>query len=141
MDIASYLIFNGNCEAAFKHYEKLLGGKIEFMMRFGEAPPDACGGNAPPPEQRDRIMHVHMMVDGKSLMGSDAPPGHYEKPQGNWVSVSVKDPAEAERIYNGLSDGAKVIMPLGQTFWAEKFAMLFDRYGTPWMVNCEAKSK
>lgn len=139
MELANYLIFNGNCEAAFKHYEKLLGGKIEFIMRFGEAPPDACGGQAPPAETREKIMHVRMLVDGKALMGSDAPPGRYEKPQGNWVSLSVDSTAEAERIYNGLKDGATVIMPLDKTFWAEKFAMLVDRFGTPWMINCEGR--
>jgi PhnB protein len=141
MELANYLTFNGNCETAFKHYEKLLGGKIDFTMRWGEAPPEACGGAAPAPEMRDKVMHTHLRVGQWSLMGSDAPAGHYEKPQGNWVSLSVDNAAEAERVYKGLSDGANVIMPLGQTFWAEKFGMLVDRFGTPWMVNCEAKAK
>ena len=135
MEIASYLIFNGNCREAFKHYEKLLGGKIEFSLTYGEAP---MGDHKPPPEMLDKIIHVRMRVDGQVLMGSDTH-GDYQKPQGSWVSLSVQDPAEAERIYKGLSDGATVMMPLGPTFWAEKFAMLTDRYGTPWMVNCEKK--
>ena len=141
MQIANYLTFSGDCEAAFKHYEKLLGGKIQFMMRWGEAPPDACGGEAPQVEMRDRVMHVCMSVGQSTVMGSDSPPQHYQKPQGNWVSLSVDSAAEAERVYKGLSEGATVIMPLEKTFWAEKFGMLIDRFGTPWMVNCEAKSK
>ena len=139
MELASYLIFDGNCEAAFQHYEKLLGGKIEFMMRFGEGPPDACGDL--PADARDKIMHVRMTLGRWALMGSDAPAGRYEKPQGNWVSLSVDSTAEAERIYKGLSDNANIVMPLDKTFWAEKFAMLIDRFGTPWMINCEGKSK
>ena len=137
MEIASYLIFNGNCREAFNHYEKLLGGKIEFSLTYGEAP---MGDHKPPTEMLDKIIHVRMRVDGQVLMGSDAH-ADYEKPQGNWVSLSVDSTADAERIYNGLSGGANVIMPLQKTFWAEKFGMLIDRFGTPWMVNCEAKPK
>ncbi|HYC46685.1 MAG TPA: VOC family protein [Burkholderiales bacterium] len=137
MELANYLNFDGTCEAAFKHYEKLLGGKIEFMMRFGEGPPEACGDL--PAEARDKIMHVRMRLGQWALMGSDAPHGRYEKPQGNWVSLSVDSAAEAERIYKGLSDNAKIVMPLDKTFWAEKFGMLVDRFGTPWMINCEAE--
>ena len=137
MELANYLIFNGNCREAFKHYENLLGGRIEFTITYGEGP---AGEHKPPPEMADRIMHVRMRVDGQALMGSDAH-ADYEKPQGNWVSLSVDSTADAERIYKGLADGANVIMPLQKTFLAEKFGMLIDRFGTPWMVNCEAKSK
>jgi PhnB protein len=71
------------------------------------------------------------------LMASDAPPGRFEKMQGVSVTLGIEDPAEAERIFDALADGAMVIMPLGETFWALKFGMLTDRFGTPWMVNCE----
>ena len=70
-------------------------------------------------------------------MASDAPPGRFEKMQGFSVSLVLKDPAEAERIFNAFADGGTVRMPLGETFWAIKFGMLTDRFGTPWMVNCE----
>ena len=89
---------------------------------------------------RDKIMHVHMTVGDQVLMGSDAPPGHFEKPQGFSVSLGIDDPAEAERVFNALAEGAQVTMPLQKTFWADRFGMLVDRYGTPWMVNCQQGS-
>ena len=70
-------------------------------------------------------------------MGSDAPPDHYEPMQGFSVTLNIKEPAEAERVFNALAEGGSVRMPLGATFWAIKFGMLTDRFGTPWMVNCE----
>jgi PhnB protein len=134
MQINSYLLFTGQCEEAFKFYEKLLGGKIEVMMTHAGTPAES----QTPPEWRDKIMHVRMTTPGGVLMGSDAPPGRQSKPQGFSVSVSVDDPAEAERIYNGLAEGAiAVTMPVQETFWARRFGMLTDRFGIPWMVNCE----
>ena len=134
MQINSYLLFTGNCEEAFKSYEKLLGGKIEFKMTHGESP---AAGQVPS-EWRNKIMHVRLSTSGGVLMGSDAPPGRQAKAQGFSVSVSVDDPAEADRIYNGLAEGAKAIgMPIQETFWARRFGMLTDRFGIPWMVNCE----
>jgi PhnB protein len=76
-------------------------------------------------------------VDNQVLMGSDAPPGRYEAPKGISVSLNVKTPADAERIFNALSENGKVQMPLQQTFWAQRFGMTVDRFGIPWMVNCE----
>ena len=133
MELAPYLIFNGDCEAAFRSYEQLLGGKIEMMMTHGESP---MAGETPP-GWKDKIMHVRMMVRGQALMASDAPPGRYEKPQGSWVSLSVDSTADAERIFKAFADGGTVVMPLEKTFWAERFGMCVDRFGTPWMVNCE----
>ena len=71
------------------------------------------------------------------MLGSDAPPGRYEEPKGFSVSVQIKDPAEAERIFQALAENGKVQMPIQQTFWAERFGMLVDQFGTPWMINCE----
>ena len=133
MELAPYLIFNGNCEAAFKLYEQLLGGKIELMMRNGESPM----ANETPPDRKDKILHVRMTVRGQALMGSDAPPQHFEKPQGSWVSLSVDGTGEAERIFKALSENGATVMPLQKTFWAERFGMCIDRFGTPWMVNAE----
>ena len=133
MELAPYLTFNGNCEAAFKLYEQLLGGKIELMMRNGESPM----ANETPPELKDKILHVRMTVRGQALMGSDAPPGRFEKLQGSWVSLSVDSTAEAERIFKALLDNGTSVMSLQKTFWAERFGMCVDRFGTPWMVNAE----
>ncbi len=71
------------------------------------------------------------------LMGSDAPPERYEKPQGFFVSLGIEKPEDAERIFAALSEKATVLMPIGETFWAQRFGMLVDRFGTPWMINCE----
>ena len=100
MEIAPYLIFDGNCKAAFQSYEQLLGAKIEFMMTYGESPAAA----ETPPQLKDNIIHVRMTVRGQTLMGSDAHGGRYEKPQGTWVSLSVDSAADAERIFKGLSE-------------------------------------
>ena len=133
MQMNTYLFFDGRCAEAFRFYEQLLGGQIEFMQKAGDTPER----DRMPPEQHDIIMHVRMRVGDQVLMGSDAPPPHFEKPQGFFVSLQIDEPAEAERIFNGLAEGAEVRMPLQKTFWAAHFGMLVDRFGTPWMVNCE----
>jgi PhnB protein len=134
-DLVTYLSFDGNCEAAFKHYEKVLGGKILMMARYADAPPDA--GVLQTPENATRIMHARLQVGDRLLMGGDAPPQFVAKPQGFCVSFQVDDPAEAERVFRGLGEGGVIQMPIGETFWARRFGMLVDKFGTPWMVNCE----
>jgi len=133
MQLNPYLNFNGKCEAAFKFYEKCFGGKIEMMMTFGESPM----ADQVPAEWRGKVMHVRMNVGDKALMGSDAPPDRYQGPQGFSVSIGVEKPEEAERIFKALSDGATIQMPLQQTFWAQRFGSLIDKFGIPWMINCE----
>lgn len=133
MQMNPYLTFNGQCEAAFKFYEKCLGGKIEAMLPHKGTPAEAHT----PPEWRDKIIHARLNVNGEVLMGSDAPPDHYKEPKGFSVSLQLKDPAESERIFNALAEGGKVGMPLQQTFWATRFGMLVDRFGIPWMINCD----
>jgi PhnB protein len=133
MELNPYLNFNGQCEAAFKFYEQCLGGKIQMMMRFADSPM----ADQVPPQMRDKIVHVRMIAGGKVLMGSDAPPEHFEKPQGFSVSISVNDPAQAERIFNALAEKGTIRMPLQQTFWAIRFGALVDQFGIPWMINCE----
>ena len=133
MELNPYLNFNGRCEAAFKFYEKCLGGKITMMMTHGQSPM----ADQTPADWRDKIMHARMTVGDRVLMGSDAPPEHYQKPQGFSVSLSVTDPADAERKFNALAQNGTVQMPLQQTFWAVRFGVLTDQFGIPWMINCE----
>ena len=90
------------------------------------------------PEDYGLVMHVALKVDGDTLMGSDAPPDRYEAPQGIYVSIHPKTYGDAERIFNELSTGGKVEMPFQKTFWSPGFGMTRDRFGIPWMVNCEA---
>jgi PhnB protein len=133
MQLNSYLMFNGNCEAAFKFYEQCLGGKITMMMTHKEAP----SAENVSPEWHDKIMHACLELENRLLMGSDCPPGYFEPPQGFYVQVSVSDPDEAERIFHALAENGKVKMAITQTFWSARFGMLIDQFGTPWMVNCE----
>ena len=133
MQLNPYLMFDGQCEAAFKFYVKVLGGKIEAMMRFEGSPMAA----QTPPERRNKIMHTRMTVDDKMLMGTEAPPDRYEPMKGFSVMISVDDEDQAERIFRALSENGTVQMPIQKTFWAARFGMLVDQFGTPWMVNCE----
>lgn len=133
MELTPYLNFNGDCAEAFRFYERVLGGKIVMMQTHGESPMK----DQTPPDWRDKVLHARLIVDGKFLMGSDAPPEGYVAPQGLFVSVSVTSPADGERIFKALADGGKVNMPFQKTFWSPGFGMAIDRFGTPWMVNTE----
>ena len=130
-----YLTFGGNCEAAFKYYERVLGGKIVAMITHGDMPKEAQAQT--PPDWKKLIMHARLIAGDNVLMGSDAPPDRFEKPQGFSVSIQIDDPKEAERVFAALADNGNVHMPLPQTFWAIRFGMLVDKFGIPWMVNCE----
>jgi PhnB protein len=131
MNAAPYLNFNGNCREAFEFYAKTLNGNIDAMFTHGETPAAEHVG----PEQQETIMHARMTAGDVVLMGSDAPIGVPVSAGGMYISLHVDSAAEADRIFGALSDGGKVIMPIEKTFWAERFGMLNDRYGTPWMVN------
>lgn len=133
MQFSPYLLFNGDCAEAFKFYEQTLGGKIDALMPFAGSP----SAEHVPPEWSDKILHASMTIDGQMIMASDAPPGHYAKPQGISVSIALKDPDKGEQIFNTLAEGGNVQMPFQKTFWASGFGMCVDRFGIPWMVNCE----
>jgi len=133
MQLNPYLTFNGQCEAAFKFYERVLGGKIEAMMTFGSSPM----AEQTSPEWRNKIMHARMTVGDQVLMASDAPPDRHEAMKGIMVTLGIDDPKEAERIFRALADKGTVQMPIQETFWAARFGMLTDQFGTPWMINCE----
>jgi PhnB protein len=137
MDLNTYLSFDGNCGAAFKFYEKVLGGKILMMMTYGDMPgcPDMSD------DAKKKVAHVRMQLGDKLLMGSDAPHGRFEKPAGFNVNIGVNDPAQADRLFAALSENGTVTMPIQETFWATRFGMLVDQFGTPWMINCEKTAK
>lgn len=133
MRINPYLTFNGQCEAAFRFYEACLGGKITFMMTYGESPQ----AEKTAPEWRTKLIHASIALGDHILTGVDTPPDHYQKPQGMSVLLSLDAAAEAERVFAALAEDGQVTMPLQETFWAQRFGMLVDRFGTPWMVNCQ----
>ena len=135
----SYLFFDGNCAQAMRFYEKALGAKLEAVMTYGDSPqPDQC-----PPGAKDLVMHASLLVDGRRLMASDVPPGMGEGPKpmaGFALSLGYTSTAEAGRVFDALAQGGKVTMPMQKTFWAERFGMLTDRFGTPWMVSGDAQA-
>ena len=133
MQLNPYLMFSGNCETAFKFYERCLDGKIVAMMTYDGSPM----ADQAPPEWRNKIMHARLTVGDKVLMGSDAQPRCHEEPKGFSVTLGIDDPAEAERVFHALSEDGTVRMPIQETFWALRFGMLVDQFGIPWMVNCE----
>ena len=133
MQLNPYLSFNGQCEGAFKFYEKVLGGKIEAMMPYEGSPM----AQQVPRERLSKIMHARLRIGDETLMGSDSPPDRYEPMQGFSVTLGTDDPHEAERVFHALSENGTVQMPIQKTFWAVRFGMLVDRFGTPWMINCE----
>jgi PhnB protein len=131
MQINPYLFYDSNCEAAFKFYEKVLGGTIEMMLRNEDGPEGMA-----PPERSKKIMHARISIEGEILMASDAPADRFHKPQGFAVSLTVTDPAEAERKFKALSEGGSINMPFSKTFFSKGFGMCADQFGIPWMVNC-----
>lgn len=132
MQINPYVNFDGKCREAFDFYARVLGGEIVMISTFGEMPEEMQAGE----EWRDKIMHVTLVANGQTLMGSDAPPAYYSKPQGLHVTLTVDTPDEAERLYGALSEGGTIFLELQETVWAQRFAMFADRFGTPWMVSC-----
>jgi PhnB protein len=133
MQLITYLTLGGQCEAAFKFYEACLRGKIEALITFGSTP----SATEMPASWKDKIMHARLSVGDQVLMGSDGQPNQPVESKGFSVSVVVKDPAEADRIFAALAKNATVSMPIQKTFFAERFGMLTDQFGVPWMVNCE----
>lgn len=133
MKLNPYLTFHGNARIAFEFYAKVLRGKIVMMLTNGDTPMrDQCS-----PGGLDRIAHTRLVIGDQVLMASDSPEGMNCETQGMMVSLNVDTPAEAERIYKELSEGGKVTMALAETFWSKAFAMFTDKFGIPWMVNCE----
>jgi PhnB protein len=130
MQFIAHLDFDGTCRQAFDYYAKVFRGVLVSRMTWGEAPTS----DPTPPEWRDRIMHCALDGGGGLIMGADAPPG--TPPSGGCVNAQVTDPEEAERIFAALADGGTVQMPLQETFWAQRFGLVTDRFGKAWMVNC-----
>jgi PhnB protein len=132
MKIHAYLIFDGQCEAAFNFYEQVFGGTLE-LMRFGESPEAEHIGQ----EHHGRIMHACLTTGDQLLMASDTlPQSPHEGIKGCSVSLQVDNVPEAERLYEALSADGQIQMELQATFWATRFAMFTDRFGVPWMINC-----
>lgn len=133
MKINTYLTFNGDCKAAFTFYAEALGGTIVAMIPHAGTP----GAEHVPADWQDKIMHAFLTVGDAALMGSDVPHGEVKLHDGFSVSVNLKDPSEAERVFHALAKGGTVRLPIQETFWSPRFGMLTDQFGVPWMVNCD----
>ena len=133
MKLNPYLNFNGNCAEAFRFYSEVLHGKDMRIMTYRDSPMGAQMNE----KEKDMVVHARFTAGDTLVMGSDQTGGRYSKPQGYAVNINVDTTEEAERIFAGLSQGATVGMAIAETFWAKRFGMLTDRYGIPWMVNCE----
>jgi len=132
MQLNPYLMYDGNCAEAFTHYAKVLGGTLD-LQRYGDAP----GCESMPEANRNKIIHASLDVDSQVLMASDQPPGDsYQGVKGCSVCINVDAAQDVDRIFNELGEGGSVQMPPDETFWAQRFAMLTDRFGVPWMLNC-----
>lgn len=133
MQVQPYLNFGGRCEEALSFYHTALGAEVEMLMRFRESPDEPPPGMIPPGWD-DKVMHASVRIGDSVVMASDG--GCTDKPgfTGFSMSLSVADPAEAERRFAALADGGQVLMPLGETFFATSFGMLTDRFGVQWMV-------
>lgn len=132
MQLDTYLHFNGNCDEAFKFYEKVLGAKIEMRSTYGESP-----AGAQSPAMKDKIIHARIRIGDTLVMGSDTPPERSSRPQGFSMSLRTPDAASADKLFAALGDGGQVHAPIVETFFAHRFGMLADKFGVPWMVLCE----
>ncbi len=130
MKLRTYLNYGGNCAQAFRFYEQHLGGKINAMMTHGEMP----AASAPPAEWKDAILHASITIGGTELMASDIPPKQFEPMRSAYLSLHADSNDEAERIHALLSDGGEIFMPMQETFFAHRFSMLRDKFGTSWMI-------
>lgn len=130
MKLHTYLNYGGNCEQAFRFYERHLGGKILTMTTraersdLGEVPPD----------WKNSILYARMQIGETELMAADVPPERFQPMRSAYLSLTVDSVGEAERLYSLLADGGQIFMPMEETFFAYRFAMLRDKFGTSWMI-------
>lgn len=130
MLVQSYLFFDGRCEEALAFYRQALGAEIEMMMRFSESP----DRSSIPPGADDKILHASVRIGDTTLMASD---GHCQGSpsfQGFSLAITTATVDETKRIFQALSEGGQVSMPLAKTFYSPLFGMTTDRFGVGWMV-------
>lgn len=135
MKLHTYLNYGGNCKDAFQFYEKHLGGKITMMMHNSEHPqPETIPVANFLPGWKETVLHARMEIGGAVLMASDYPSERFQPMRSVYLSLNVSSTPEAERLHALLSDGAEVFMPMQETFYAHRFSMLRDKFGTSWMI-------
>jgi PhnB protein len=130
MKLYTYLNYGGNCRQAFQFYAEHLGGKITMLTTHGEQPE----ADKVPPDWKDAVLHARIEIGGTTVLGADIPPERFQPMRSAYLSLLVDSDDEAERIYALLSEGGQIFMPMEETFFAHRFAMLRDRFGTSWML-------
>ena len=133
--VEAYLFFDGHCEEALEFYRQALGARVEMMMRFKEGPPAQPG--MVPPGAENKIMHATIRIGDTTLMASDGRCQGKPNFQGFALSLNAKDEADADRMFNALSAGGKVTMPMSKTFFSPRFGMCADKFGVNWMIIVE----
>ena len=133
-----YLNFNGNCEDAFTFYKSVFGGEYPYIGRFKEMPPQE-GVPPLPKDMEDKIMHVSLQISKEtSIMGSDTGgewASSYKQGNNFSISINAESKEEADKLFNGLSSGGTITMPMNKTFWGDYFGMFTDKFGINWMVS------
>jgi PhnB protein len=134
-----YLNFNNNTEEVFNFYKSVFGGEFAMVMRFKDIPAEFKG----PAHEDNKIMHISLPIGGGVLMGSDVPEAMGKVVEGNnfQLSLSPSSKEEADKLFNGLSAGGKVTMPMSDSFWGAYFGMCVDKFGINWMINYDANQK
>ena len=134
MKINPYITYKDNCREAFEFYAEVLGGEVEFVQTFGEAP----GGDGTPVHLADKVMHARVKIGESYLLGSDSfSPEGYAPPSGITIQSGGDDFDTTKAQFTALAEGGQVTMPFESTFWAAGFGMLVDKFGVPWMMNVD----
>jgi PhnB protein len=135
MQVHAYLVFDGNCREAFAFYRAALGAEVEMLQTVAGSPAEAQS----PKAFHNKILHGRLRVGETLLMGADAPGGRYQKPEGTTLTLSTDTAADADKFFAALSAGGEVRMPLAETFFAERFGILTDKFNIPWMIIKERR--
>jgi PhnB protein len=133
MQLCTYLNFGGNCRQAFEFYAEHLGGRIALLMTHGQNP----AGTLPSPEMKDAVLHARLDLANTVLLGADVPPNQFQPMRSAYLTLTLESAEEADRVYGLLVDGGQIFMQMQETFFADRFAMLRDRFGTSWMLMHE----
>ena len=136
MKLHTYLNYGGNCRQAFDFYVEHLGGKLTSVTTHGEQPESS----KVPPEWRNAVLHARMEIGETVLLGADIPPDRFQPMRSAYLTLMLDSVGEAERIYALLAEGGQIFMPMEETFFAHRFAMLRDRFGTSWMLLHEREA-
>ena len=137
MLVQPYLFFDGRCEEALEFYRRAIGAEVTMLLRWKDSPDPQMAM----PGAADKVMHARLRIGDTMVMASDGQNTGKPNFQGFSLSVTVRDEAEAERVFNALGQGGQVQMPLAKTFFSPRFGMVADRFGVSWMVYVEDLSR